>query len=342
MKSKRKTLNIKDIAQACNVSVATVSRALTGRDYVKEEKKQEILNMAKKMGYISDNNAQILKWGKSFTIGIIISDIENYFYNLVLKNLIIDFEKFGYKVLISYSFENSEIERENIVSFLSSKVDAIIFTPISNKNQRLIELINRRNIPLLQLFRQAYPNVDAICVDDGFGSYLATKHFLDQGLKNILLASVKLDFTPSRSKGYIKAYEEKGLLINDELVCRFPLGVQIENECNMKFDTIKVDAIIAGTNIFGGQIIQMMEKRKQNIPLIVFDDLDWLKMLNISTIAQPIEEIHKDVVENIMTKLKDPDYVSPTIGANVRVKPKLIVRKSSIVKKPSNKKNTSI
>ena len=89
---KRKSTSIKDIAKACNVSVATVSRALSKRGYVSEEKRIEIRNMAKKLGYIYNYNAQILQRGKSNTIGIIIADIENYFYHLVLKNLIIDFE----------------------------------------------------------------------------------------------------------------------------------------------------------------------------------------------------------------------------------------------------------
>ncbi|MDI9511117.1 MAG: HTH-type transcriptional regulator DegA [Tenericutes bacterium ADurb.Bin239] len=333
---KRKSTSIKDIAKACNVSVATVSRALSKRGYVSEEKRIEIRNMAKKLGYIYNYNAQILQRGKSNTIGIIIADIENYFYHLVLKNLIIDFEKQGYKVLIAYSFENSDIERENITSFLSSKVDALIFTPISNKNEDLITLINKQNIPLLQLFRQAYPYVDAVCVDDGHGAYLATKHLLDQGLRNVLLLTVKLDFTPSRSKGYIQAHEELDLPINKELICRYPLGVSIKNECRTFIKTHNVDAIIAGTNTFGSEVMEVMREEKINLPLIVFDELNWLKMLNVTTIAQPIDLIHKDIVENIMTKLNDKTYVTPTIGQNIRVKPKLIVRKSSNKKRKNS------
>lgn len=337
MVPRRKSSNIKDIAIACNVSVATVSRALSNRGYVSEEKQVEIKQMAKKLGYIYNNNAQVLKMGKSNTIGIIISDIENYFYNLVLKKLIIDFEKHGYKVLISYSFENSDIERENLVSFLSNRVDAIIFTPISNKNEAIIKLINSQNIPLLQLFRQAYPYVDAVCVDDGYGSYLATKKFLDQGLQKVLLLTVKLDFTPSRSKGYILAHQESNQPVNEEFICRYPLGTSIKNEVKEYIETHNIDAVIAGTNVFGSEVLEVMKEMKIKLPLIVFDELNWLKMLDITTIAQPIDEIHNYVVENILTKLKNKSYTTSNIeGKNIRVKPQLILRKSSELETNAN------
>ncbi len=322
-------VNLKDIAKECNVSIATVSRALNNRGPLKAETKERILSKAEEMGYITDRNAKILKKGKSNTIGIIISDIENYFYNLILKQLIIEFEKLHYKVLISYSFENSDIEKENIISMLESKVDALIFTPISNKNEQLIQLMIRLNLPLLQLFRQAYPYVDAICVDDGYGAYLATKHFLNQDLKRIMLASVKLDFTPSRSKGYIKAYEEAGVHVNRDLICRFPLGISVYKQLKQRIQTDKIDAIIAGTNVFGSEIIKIMDTLKVKIPLIVFDEMFWLESLHISTIKQPLKEIYKAIISNIMTKLNDKNFVSPMIGENVRIKPTLIIRESS-------------
>lgn len=322
-------VNIKDIARACHVSTATVSRALRGTDYVSKEKKEEILAHARKMEYIVDNNAQILKNGKSNTIGIIVSDIENFFYNMVLENLITEFKKYGYRVVITYSFEDSQTERDNFKFLLSSKVDAIIFTPISNNNLDMIDIIRKRKIPLLQLFRQAYPNVDAICVDDGYGAYLATKHLLNSNHKRIMLLSVKVDFTPSRSKGYRKAMEENQLPIDEDLIQRFPIGTSIESKIVSLIKKYKPDAIIAGTNTFGLEAIQAMNKLDYNLPIVIFDNLEWLKILGISTIAQPVNEIYLQTVENIISKLSDEQYMPPEVGSNIRIKPELIVRKSS-------------
>lgn len=322
-------VNIKDVAKACNVSIATASRALRNTGYVSKEKRKAIIEKANELGYIVDNNAQTLKKGKSMTIGIIVSDIENFFYNMVLQNLITEFAKYGYRVIISYSFEDAEIEKDCIKFLLSSKVDALIFTPISNTNQDLINLIRKRNIPLLQLFRQAYPEVDAICVDDGYGAYIATKHFLSKNLNKVMLLSVKLPFTPSRSKGYKLAMSEHHIPVDENLIQRFPLGKTIEPKLIELIERYKPEAIIAGTNTFGLDAIEAMRKLNVQIPLIVFDNLDWLKLLEISTIAQPIKEIHEQTVDNIISKLNTKHYISPESGLNVRIRPELIIRKSA-------------
>lgn len=322
-------VNIKDVAKACNVSIATASRALRNIGYVNKEKREMIIKKANEMGYIVDNNAQTLKKGKSMTIGVIVSDIENFFYNMVLQNLITEFAKYNYRVIISYSFEDETIERDCIKFLLSSKVDALIFTPISNTNKDLIDLMRKRNMPLLQLFRQAYSEVDAICVDDGYGAYIATKHFLDKNLKKIMLLSVRLPFTPSRSKGYKEAMLEKNIPIDENLIQRFPLGKTIEPKIIELIEKFHPDAIIAGTNTFGLDTIEAMRKLNIQIPLIVFDNLDWLKLLEISTIAQPIKEIHEQTVDNIISKLSHKHYVSPDNGINIRIRPELIIRKSA-------------
>lgn len=322
-------VTIKDIAKICNVSIATVSRAFRGNPHISPETRNLILSKSKELGYIVDTNAQTLQSGVSHTIGIIVSDISNYFYNIILSNLYIEFEKYGYKLIVSYSFENEEKERESFKFLLSSKVDAIIFTPINNTNEDLIKIIKDRNIPIVQLFRKAYPEIDSICVDDGFGAYLATTHFIERNYKKIMLLSVDLHFTPSRSKGYKQAMSEHNLPIDENLICKFPIGNSIEPQLVQLFKKYKPEAIIAGTNTYGLDAIKAMNKINVNVPLIVFDNLDWLKLLEISTVAQPIKEIYEQVVDNIITKLKDSNYVSQSQGFDIRIKPELIIRKSS-------------
>jgi DNA-binding LacI/PurR family transcriptional regulator len=321
-------INIKDIAKACNVSVATASRALRNTGYVSKEKRDLIHRVAKEHGYIVDSNAQNLKNGKSNTIGIIVSDIKNFFYNMVLENLIVEFKRFGYRVIISYSFENSLTERDCFQFLLSSKVDAIIFTPISNTNQDLVDISQKRDIPLLQLFRSAYPEIDSICVDDGYGAYLATKHLVAHSYRRIMLVSVKLPFTPNRSKGYKRALEEADIQVNEDLIQRFEIGNSIEAKLTELIDRLKPDAIIAGTNTFGLNAIEAMNSLGVNLPLVVFDNLDWLKLLGITTIAQPIKQIYEQTVENIMTKLESGKS-SFEEAVNIKIKPELIVRRST-------------
>ncbi len=319
--------NIKDVAVACNVSIATASRALSGVGYVKKSKRESILSKAKELGYIVDSNAKSLKSGRTHTIGIVVADIGNYFYNLVLEKLIIEFKKLGYNVFLSYSFENTQYERENIKSMLSSKVDALIFTPISNSNADLISIMEKRDIKVLQLFRQAYPNVDALCVDDEYGAYLATKHLIETGKRKILLLSVKLDFTPNRSNGYIRAFHEAKIPVDPNYIRLYSLGHSIEPEIEGLIRELKPDGIVAGTNNFGMDTLMSLKRTNNKASLIVFDDLEWFNLLDVTTIAQPIDSIFQKTVDNIMEKIKSEE--PRETGTLITVEPHLIIRGSS-------------
>jgi DNA-binding LacI/PurR family transcriptional regulator len=179
----------------------------------------------------------------------------------------------------------------------------------------------------LQLFRQAYPNVDALCVDDEYGAYLATSHLLNNGKRRILLLSVKLDYTPNRSNGYIRAFNEANLTVDESLIRLYPLGHSIELDIEQLLLDLKPDAIIAGTNNFGLDALTALKKLNQDISTIVFDDLEWFQLLNVSTIAQPIDEIFQKTVANIMGKIDNPE--SEQDAQCIQVEPQLYIRGSS-------------
>ena len=73
-----KTVKLADIAAELNVSVVTVSKALSGQKGVSEELRKKIKDLADELGYTPIHANQRAR-SKSYTIGII--SIENYFKN---------------------------------------------------------------------------------------------------------------------------------------------------------------------------------------------------------------------------------------------------------------------
>ncbi len=74
-KSKKKKSSqpgIKDIAEAAEVSTATVSRVINGDSYVSEVVKEKVLAAVKKLGYTPNVNARNLRKKKTNLIGVII------------------------------------------------------------------------------------------------------------------------------------------------------------------------------------------------------------------------------------------------------------------------------
>ena len=70
-------VSMKDIALRCGVSVGTVSKALNGRPDVGESTKQQILSVAKELGYTANSAARALKTNRSYCIGIVFTDLSN-------------------------------------------------------------------------------------------------------------------------------------------------------------------------------------------------------------------------------------------------------------------------
>ena len=74
-----KRVTVKDIASRMGVSLSTVNKALTGKPGVSEERRAEVIAVAKEMGYVVNHMAQCLS-RKPIHIGIVIpSDWQQYF-----------------------------------------------------------------------------------------------------------------------------------------------------------------------------------------------------------------------------------------------------------------------
>jgi DNA-binding LacI/PurR family transcriptional regulator len=334
-------LTVKDVAKAAGVSVATVSRALRNEGYVSEKSRLKVLRTAAEIGYTPDLNAKSLRSGKSNAIGVIVSDLSNNFYSIVLSRLEQELKSLGYVMLLAHSNENSEEEATNINLMLRSRVDGIIFTPVTKDNQGAVDAAMRHRIPLLQLYRNAYPEVDSVVVDDEFGAYLATTYLIEQGHRRILLLGVKSDISPSRTSGYFRAFYEHGLQADTSLAMELPPNADFTSQLHAMFPKgkaapgIDITAIVAGTNGFGYEAVMYFNEVGISIPedisMVVFDDVSWVSITNMAVIRQPVDSIAFNALQIMMSRInstkssKGPGGIAPI---KIKVEPVLKKRKS--------------
>ena len=100
-------VTIKDIANKCGVSTATVSRAINNNGYIASDLKQQILDTCNEMGYIPNSTARSLKVNSTGIIGYITSDISNQYHITVAKAIEDTVQADDYNLIVCSTRNNS-------------------------------------------------------------------------------------------------------------------------------------------------------------------------------------------------------------------------------------------
>ena len=321
---------IKEVAKAAGVSTMTASRVARGMDGVKETTRRAVLNAMNELGYEPDRLARALRSNRSNTIGIIVADAGNSFYTQVNALIEQKLRSKGFSVLMSFSNEDPEMEISSLSMLAGARVDGIILTPVHRADNRAIDLISAKKLPVLQLYRNVYENLDSLVIDDSYGVQLATRRLLDEDHKRILLLDVNW---AGRAEGYRKAFAERGLAVDERFILSFDTNAFAEDDIIKGIKKLRPTAIVAGTNILGHATVTACRKLMLDIPkdmsVIVQDDVQWVTLMDISAISQPINRIAQEAVNLILSKVQQEAVaVDETAPIRKYIRPSLVERSS--------------
>jgi DNA-binding LacI/PurR family transcriptional regulator len=97
-----------------------------------------------------------------------------------------------------------------------------------------------------------------------------------------------------------------------------------------QIEKIKPTAIIAGTNTIGRDVIKVCKDMKISIPddisIVMYDDVDWASLLDITTISQPIKDIGLMACRTILDRIENKNVSKSAIISTME--PVLISRNS--------------
>ena len=268
-----KKVTLKDIANKLNVTVGTVSHVLNGIDDISVETKMKVLKTAEKMGYVSNNSAVSLRLGKTNTIAVIVPDISNPHIAYQIKLIEDKLRNLNYSVIILNTNEDDSLEYKAITTALSKQVDGVLLCPCQQSSNG-VEFLKKIEMPYALIGRYfSQIDTDYICADDVKGGYLAGKYLIEKGCKNPLyVGSYKyIEVGNNRFEGLKKAYEEAGIIIDEEKY--IPISPVSENINELTEDIVKkynFDSIVAFSDIIAFEIMPVINKVKK-VPVVGFD-----------------------------------------------------------------------
>ncbi|HBG9338773.1 TPA: LacI family DNA-binding transcriptional regulator [Listeria monocytogenes] len=313
-----KKTSIKDIAKLSGVSVATVSRVINDNGRFSEETREKVLAVIKETNYQMNFSAKSLRMNKSFSVGILVPDISNYFFSSVVQQIEAILFDQGYSTIICNTGRNLDKEMAYLNMLESKMVDGLIV--ISGADEFGFKYTNAENgIPYVCIDRQPKDKKDTIFISSNYyqGAFEATEALIHAGVKSpvIFMHSRQSSSAKERLKGFQDALKKNNIRYDPD-VSKFTVDLQIHDyqKSIITFvnEVTTMDGIFAINDNIALELLNLLptigKKIPNDIKVIGFDDTPQCNYTvpKLSSVKQNIPKIAQITVDNLITIIKNP------------------------------------
>ena len=329
-------VTIKDLAQMANTSTATVSRVLSNKPGVAEDKRQSILRLAEQVGYRPNRTAQNLALKKSYIIGLVGADLQNAAYLDFFRHLQHALQNDGYRVLIADSERDVEKEKHNIETMREQRAEGIVVFPVhdwdnSVEIDHFLEL-KLQKFPFVLIGRLEGYGFDCVASEELETAKGVTRHLLEFGHREFAFIGddSRNRCVQERRDGVELALKQAGLTLKQENVIREHDGWLEElREMMTRTDAPTALVYINDTAALATHrtIQEMGLKAPDDFSFTCFGNNLWAPLMvpSYTTTQENNEEIATVALRLLMKRIEDPS-AKPS---QVLVQQELIMRESA-------------
>jgi DNA-binding LacI/PurR family transcriptional regulator len=214
-------VTIRDVAERAGLSVATVSRALSGRGHVSEAARALSERAARDLGYVASFIAASLASGRSKNVGLVVPWVNRWFFSTVIETASTVLAAEGYDVTLYY-LGGGKRERDLVLTdfLLRKRVDGLLAVALELDEQERSDLL-RVGTPIVCI-GGVMPGVSTVSIDDFAAARLATAHLVSLGHRRIAHLGWEgvgdFALATTRQGGYAAALQEARIRLEPELV----------------------------------------------------------------------------------------------------------------------------
>ena len=206
-----------NVAKLAGVSLATVSKVVNGTAPVGAARLKRVQEAMAVLDYQPDDVARSLRTGRTKVVGMVVPDITNPFFPLVVCAAEQAAYEAGYSIILCNSNEDSEREQHNLKTLLARRVDGVLLacTDVSTAYESLA----KRHFPIVFVDRTPLGlPVPSVTIDNIDAAYQATRHLIDLGHERIamLTGNTRVSTHIGRLDGFRKGMQEKALPIRGD------------------------------------------------------------------------------------------------------------------------------
>lgn len=310
----------KQIAEKLNVSIALVSRVLSGKAAeigIASETIARVPGTAEEMGYVPSAAALALKGKATRTLGVVVYDFKDPFFGALIEQLQIRAHHHDYSLMLA-GFLNRVPDQQDLQPLHKHALDGLIVIG-TDLDARWLQ--NFSHLPVARIGHGApdEPSV-RIAVNKDAAARLLVSHLIETGRKKLMYISSDLPAHRLRREAVERAATDSGVTFcigECPEHSAFEAGIRAAAE---RPDGI--DALICATDQVAIGALHALSGSGQQVAVTGFDDIEAARQFipPITTIRQPITAMAHSAVEAI---------INQTTPGIISLPPELKIRRSS-------------
>lgn len=344
-----KRVTLRNIADALNISMMTVSRALNNSPNVDEKTRKTVLKTARELGYFPNHIAKSLVVAKTQTIGVVVPEITHSFFPDAIRGIEEIVYESGYNIMLTHSAEDADREVSAIETLASRRVDGILASVAqSDTEYKIYRQVIGMGLHVVFFDRCVY-NIGASCVsiNDEESAFKITEHLIKHKFKKIahLRGPLSISIAKERLNGFKKALKKYNITYNKKLVVESGFhedgGYRAMKQLLEMSRDSRPDAVVAVNDPAAfGAMKAIWEKKlriPQDIAIVGFSDDIRAELMPtpLTTVRQPGYEVGKAAAQKLISHIEN----RKESVKNLTVKTELVIRESCGCKLPLNGKN---
>jgi LacI family transcriptional regulator len=326
---------IYQVAERAGVSLSTVSRVLNGKASVNKVLKERVEKAVKELNYRPNSVARSLANNRTDSVGVLVPELNAPFFGDLMQAVESTLRAADKHVIISVGRNCLETEKDAIEFLISRNCDALIMHAEALSDEYLLEL-NQSKLPVALVNRQVEGLPEACTsLDNEKGGYLATRHLLELGHKDIAYISGPTDKCDAslRLEGHRRALSEAGLPINPQLIFN---GDYSEEDgkiglLELMARDVPFTALVCANDWMASGAISCARDLGMSLPhdlsVVGFDDVVFAHHVfpRLTTVSNPIAEMAEMSAKYILNKV-----YGQANNVQLYFEPSLVVRESTV------------
>jgi LacI family transcriptional regulator len=308
-------VTIRDVAAKAGVSPMTVSRVINDRPRVSDDTRHRVQGAIAELGYVPNRLARGLTRRSTHAFGVIVPDVGNPFFTLVVRGAEEAAWRAGYHVILCNTQADLERERGYVEDMLAFQVDGLLVAAVSDRSQSNLKMLQRHGVPFVLVDRSvASFNNDLVQGDSVGGARQLIEHLISLGHRRIGMIGETDDVSTARDRlrGYREALEAAGIEFLPELVVETSTvdpTLAYQATLDMLDHVEPPTALFAVNNIVVIGVAEAARARSLAIPrdlaVVCFDDIDHASRFHpfLTAMIQPAETFGTVATQLLLDRL---------------------------------------